>query len=44
MTALDDLPLVNSFIGLDLKTGSYVIAAMGIVSSHLYLKHRNKRE
>lgn len=40
MTALDDLPLVDSFIGLDLKTGSIVIAAIGIVSSRLYLKHR----
>ncbi|XP_026332575.1 uncharacterized protein LOC113239703 [Hyposmocoma kahamanoa] len=36
MTALDDLPLVNSFIGLDLKTGSFVIAAIGIVHPLTY--------
>ncbi|OWR42120.1 hypothetical protein KGM_200222A, partial [Danaus plexippus plexippus] len=30
MTALDDLPDVTSFFGIDLKTGSMIIAALGV--------------
>lgn len=32
MTALDDLPEVESFFGIDLKTGSMIIAAIGVVN------------
>lgn len=32
MTALDDLPEVGSFFGIDLRTGSMIVAAMGVVS------------
>ncbi|CAK1582964.1 unnamed protein product [Parnassius mnemosyne] len=31
MTALDDLPDVDTFFGLDLRTGSFIIAVLGIV-------------
>lgn len=34
MTALDDLPDVSSFFGVDLRTGSMIIAALGIVSNY----------
>lgn len=36
MTALGDLPEVMSFFGTDLKTGSLIIAALGIVSTYNY--------
>ncbi|XP_030032835.1 uncharacterized protein LOC115449229 [Manduca sexta] len=36
MTALDDLPDVDSFFGIDLKTGSLMIAAIGIVHPMAY--------
>ncbi|OWR54179.1 hypothetical protein KGM_200222B, partial [Danaus plexippus plexippus] len=36
MTALDDLPDVTSFFGIDLKTGSMIIAALGVVHPMAY--------
>ncbi|XP_047534331.1 uncharacterized protein LOC125068970 [Vanessa atalanta] len=36
MTALDDLPDVSSFFGVDLKTGSMIIAALGVVHPMAY--------
>ncbi|XP_045451809.1 uncharacterized protein LOC123660821 [Melitaea cinxia] len=36
MTALDDLPYVSSFFGVDLKTGSMIIAALGVVHPMAY--------
>ncbi|XP_013192485.1 uncharacterized protein LOC106136469 [Amyelois transitella] len=36
MTALDDLPTVSSFLGIDLKTGSLIIAAICIVHPMAY--------
>ncbi|XP_026741678.1 uncharacterized protein LOC113503785 [Trichoplusia ni] len=36
MTALDDLPEVESFFGIDLKTGSMIIAAIGVVHPMAY--------
>ncbi|KAM3955307.1 uncharacterized protein ACR2FA_010798 [Aphomia sociella] len=36
MTALDDLPIVDSFLGMDLKTGSLIIASIGIVHPMAY--------
>lgn len=49
MTALDDLPSVNSVLSLDLKTASLIIAAIGVVSAYNLLTnniyptgHKNK--
>ncbi|CAG4961660.1 unnamed protein product [Colias eurytheme] len=36
MTALDDLPNVTSFFGIDLRTGSMIVAALGIVHPIFY--------
>ncbi|CAK1542970.1 unnamed protein product [Leptosia nina] len=36
MPALDDLPNVTSFFGVDLKTGSMIVAALGIVHPMAY--------
>ncbi|XP_063828493.1 uncharacterized protein LOC135077882 isoform X2 [Ostrinia nubilalis] len=36
MTALDDLPNVDSFFGIDLKTGSMIVAAIGVVHPMAY--------
>ncbi|XP_072949363.1 uncharacterized protein [Epargyreus clarus] len=36
MTALDDLPDVGSFFGIDLKTGSMIIASLGVVHPMAY--------
>ncbi|KAL0878673.1 hypothetical protein ABMA27_003731 [Loxostege sticticalis] len=36
MTALDDLPTVDSFLGIDLKTGSMIISAIGVVHPMAY--------
>ncbi|RVE43897.1 hypothetical protein evm_011459 [Chilo suppressalis] len=36
MTVLDSFPLVKTFLGLDLKTGCAIIAALGIVHPMSY--------
>ncbi|XP_053608880.1 uncharacterized protein LOC128674405 [Plodia interpunctella] len=36
MTALDDLPVVQSFLGLDLRTGALIVAAICIVHPMAY--------
>ncbi|CAH0625312.1 unnamed protein product [Chrysodeixis includens] len=36
MTILDDLPEVDSFFGIDLKTGSMIVAAIGVMHPMAY--------
>ncbi|XP_045774015.1 uncharacterized protein LOC123873270 isoform X2 [Maniola jurtina] len=36
MTLLDDLPHVTSFFGADLKTGSMIVAALGVLHPMAY--------